>query len=227
MSAQTEQPVEQIVTDETTVADDTDPAETILVDLKEKPSQKKGKEHDRVFTLVSVKDEEGNERQLTKTKKDADGPITWKGDTPSGAARKAAHRACKELYGTKPSCKVIVMVRETTPNKTSKDYPYEGIRTFREKEVDFTGSKDQSKVSIKFKYDMKMNSLRSQMEKPEKPKKEPKKKAEKPTESSASDTPTAPAPEKVVRKKKEKVDKGEKTITPPASDKPINTKSDV
>jgi hypothetical protein len=78
----------------------------------------------RSFTIVSVEDTHGK----AKGKKNLGGRFL--SDTPSGAARKAISRICRES-AIKGQCTLKVTIRETTQGSQHKEYSYKGKRMMK------------------------------------------------------------------------------------------------
>lgn len=105
----------------------------------------------RVFTVLSVKDTDGQESEFKGGK--------FFSKTPAGAARKSANQACKILYNDQ-DCVVEVLIKEVTKNGSSKEYSYRAERKLAEKSVAFKGN--SGAIQIPFKYSMVLKSLKTE-----------------------------------------------------------------
>lgn len=104
----------------------------------------------RVFTVLSVKDSDGNDSEFKGGK--------YFSKTPAGAARKSANQACKILYNDQ-DCVVEVLIKEVSKNGSSKEYSYRAERKLAEKSVAFKGN--SGAIQIPFKYSMVLKSLKT------------------------------------------------------------------
>jgi hypothetical protein len=104
----------------------------------------------RVFTVLSVKDTDGQDSEFKGGK--------FFSKTPAGAARKSANQACKILYNDQ-DCVVEVLIKEVTKNGSSKEYSYRAERKLAEKSVAFKGN--SGAIQIPFKYSMILKSLKT------------------------------------------------------------------
>jgi hypothetical protein len=71
----------------------------------------------RSFTIVSVKTSRGKE------KGNANLGGRFLSSTPSGAAKKAATRVCRDSK-IKGQCSLVISIRETTRNSSGKEHSY-------------------------------------------------------------------------------------------------------
>jgi hypothetical protein len=93
---------------------------------------KAGKKQDRSFTIVGVESSKGQK----KSKSNEGGRYISK--TPSGAARKAFTRACRNSK-IKGVCTFIIRMRETTAGSDKKIFKYKLQRKLKKKPVEIDG----------------------------------------------------------------------------------------
>jgi hypothetical protein len=132
---------EDVATSEVTQESVNPPAVETTVETKEKGVSK------RSFTVLRVT-REGNTEEFEGG--------NFQSVTPAGAARKAANKACKTLYGKEEHCSIEIVIKEVTKNHPSKEYTYRATRTKDTKDVPFKGNTgDVQKIPFNFSMNLK------------------------------------------------------------------------
>jgi len=95
-----------------------------------------------------------------------DGKNRYLGNSPSGAARKAASRVFRECYnGVDKDCVIYIVIKETTKDSKKSEYAYVATRAKCDQERICTFNKDANgepkSTSIKFAYNVTLKSDRN------------------------------------------------------------------
>lgn len=130
-------------------------ADTITVDV---PQTKSGKK-ERSFTIVKVLRDGEEQDGFTKGR--------FVSKNPAGAARKAASKIFRTLFGKDDdNCQIRIVIKETTKSSSRDEYPYTATRTLlgddKRRSVTFKGPNagEPKANNVGFKYDIKLKSER-------------------------------------------------------------------